>query len=111
VISLFYINALVAVKGGGIVKNKEDVMNTLKHFYDDLTFDASGENMIRDVKPTGWSGSGRVLTVLLNNEQVYFHKATLMRASVIMPVWGLMDYLKAKEMAAYFAELQNKTEA
>lgn len=106
-VSLFYLNTLVEVKGLGIVRNKEDVMNTLEFFYEDVTFDASKENMIRDVKPTGW-WPGRVVTVLLAGDSVYFNKTALAKGSSVSPISGWTDYLKAKEMAAYFVRLQTK---
>ena len=109
VVSLFFLNKLVKVNGKGIVRNKEDVMNTLKHFYTELTFEASEENIIRDVKPTFW-GPGRDLIVLLDGNDVYFHKASLMKGSSINPASGFTDNLKAKEIAKYFQELQAKSE-
>jgi hypothetical protein len=106
--SLFHLNILVKIKGQGIVKNKEDAMTTLQYFYKDLTFSASEENMIRDVKRSTFN-SGRDLIVLFEGEDVYFHKQMLMRGSSVFPLSGGTDNAKAIEIAKYFEELQAKS--
>jgi len=105
-VSAVFMNKMVKVEGKSILRNKEDVMNTLKYFYDDVTFGASEEDIIRDISTSGWFNSGRVITVLLNNNMVYFHKISLGRGGAMLPFYGPFDYTKAQEMAEHFKDIQ-----
>jgi hypothetical protein len=105
IFSFLFLNSLIKVKGQEPLTNKENAITTLKHFYKDLTFDASGENILRDVRASNFSG--RCITVLFYNESVYFHIATLGRSKVINPVPAIFNYFKCKEIASYFEKLQN----
>ncbi|WP_448699986.1 hypothetical protein ACFGVR_22770 [Mucilaginibacter sp. AW1-3] len=109
--SFVFLNKLVAVKGTKtMLKNREDVRKTLAHFYDDLTYNYNSKNIIRDVVPTKWS-NGRILTVIFDesNDNIYFHRATLIRGSSISPVSGWINYWKCKNLAKHFKELQAKS--
>ncbi|EHQ30408.1 hypothetical protein [Mucilaginibacter paludis] len=107
VISLVLLNTLVKVKGKKKLENKEDVMNTLHHFYDGLTFMASRTDVIRDIKRPDISGFGWCITVILKDDEVYFHKVTTTSRSPVSPIAVIPNYLKCKKIARYFQELQN----
>jgi hypothetical protein len=105
---LWQLSRLVKVKGKSIIRNKEDVINALKYFYDGLTFDASQPNVIRDIRLGVFFNTGRIITVILDDDDVYFNITTPGRGnSVIAPFSGTWNYYKCKEIAAHFLELQN----
>lgn len=99
----------VIVEGKTAITNKNDVVTTINHFYEYMVFNFDDEHLIRAIKING-AGYGRIITVLFYQDKVYFHKATLARNSK-SALSGLTDYLKCKEMAEYFVELQAKAEA
>lgn len=81
---------MIKVKGQQSLINKENAIAILKHFYEDLTFNASEENILRDVPVGGFNG--RRITSLFYNESVYFHIATLARGGVINPFPAIFNY-------------------
>ncbi|QKJ31882.1 hypothetical protein HQ865_19640 [Mucilaginibacter mali] len=104
--NLYYQNKLVKVDGVGLLWNKEDGMKTLREFYDDLTFDASVENIIRDIKLNEGFKNGRDIVVLLDDKTVYFHKSTFGRGNSPSSFFGIINYLKCKKIAERFQDIQ-----
>lgn len=106
IVSIYYQNKLVKVKGTGLLRNKEDIMITLRYFYKNASFDASEENIIRDIYRGNSVSAGRDVVVLLDNNIAYFHLTSLGRNNSILPLSGLYDYLKSKKIAAHFQKIQ-----
>ena len=103
--NFIYLNSLVKVQGQQPLINKENAIITLNHFYENLTFAESKENILRDVHQSN-GFSGRCITLLFHDENVYFHIATLGRADVINPVTAIFNYYKCKKIADTFLEKQ-----
>ncbi len=99
-------NKIIKVSGINPIINKEDAITTLKSFYDDLTFDVSSDNILRDYRPQRFFKAGRVITVIFHENDVYFHKITLGKGDRMYPINGPIDYLKTKDIAAHFLHLQ-----
>jgi len=81
----------------------------LLFFYDDLTFDENDANIFRHIKLKPPHMPGRVITVLFDNDIIYFHKITLGRGNA-MTLWTApIDYIKTQTIADHFEDLQNNS--
>jgi hypothetical protein len=108
ILSYVYTNKTIKVEGISPVINKEDAIKSLKYFYNDLTFDVSQDNILRDFRFSSFLKAGRIITVLFHGNDVYFHKTILGKGNSIYTISGPIDYLKTKEIAEYFLWLKIK---
>ena len=108
ILGLFLSRKIVKVKGTGLIQNKEDAIKTVNEFYPDRTFNDNSDNILRDYEAGGFSGGGRVITVLFNEQDVYFHKIVLGKGDSLWTLWGPADYSVSRSMADYFKYLQEK---
>jgi hypothetical protein len=106
--SIILFGKLFKVSGGTILQNKEDAINCIAEFYKDCNFNISRENILRDYHRGSGLRGGRVITIIFNNDEVYFHKMSLGRGDTMMAFYPLFDYFKTKEIAEYFQYLQFK---
>lgn len=108
-INLILSYKLVKVVAGNELKNKEDMINVLRYFYNDLTFGDSKQNILRDIRLSTYSSGGRVITVLFKDSDVYIHRTSLGKASSILH-FGIFNYYRCKTIAEEFKRMQTDRE-
>lgn len=101
-VNLFFNNLLVKIEGKTIVKNKEDILNTLDVFFPSYNFIINNDEMMRSFQPTGNPIWGRIITVLFKDDLIYLNITTLGKSN--SPTWihGLYNFIKTKRIANYY---------
>jgi hypothetical protein len=98
----FFKNAVVKIEGTNLEQNKQNIIDTLNAFYDDLEFQVDNGEILRSKKPSGKPIWGRMITVMFNNDEMLLNISTIGKHQDITVVHGYTNYLKAKKIAEYF---------
>lgn len=104
-LSIFYRNAFVIIKTGDLIQNKQKIKEALDAFYSDLNYQVNDELIIRSVTPVGSPIWGRIITILFDNDSIYLNITSLGKGNSTSFAHGLLNYLKARKIAAYYNSL------
>ena len=110
--NLVLMNALLKVPGTDIDNNRKNMVAAFNEVYDDLKMNDEGQVIIRSIKYSNnntkyyYSKREKVITILLDNKDVYLNITSLFRGDLPSPVNGWYNYLKCQQLARIFLSKQ-----
>lgn len=102
--NLVLFNRLICIKGLDSTSNKENVISLLDEIYDNIYLGKSDKNIIRAIQPPTDFTWGRIITVLLNGNEIYINFTTLGRGISLSPFNGFSNHVKCKRIAKAFID-------
>lgn len=105
-LSLLLLDRLVKIKGTDLYHNRKNIEEVLNCYFSNLIPEDCGKGVVRYIKPSGTSTWGRMITVLLDNDQVYLNITTLGRANSASVFHGLINYIKCRQIKKKFKQIQ-----
>jgi len=98
IISLYFMNKLVTVKGQQLEKKKNEIMSVLRDKYPDVSFTSGNPNLIRGKKEVGYLRE-RIITMILEENNIYINILNTYRGTGFSFFHGLFNYFKSQKLA------------
>ncbi|MES2426718.1 MAG: hypothetical protein V4560_07070 [Bacteroidota bacterium] len=99
---LYLMNKMVVVTGNSLESNKHCITETLEERYSGIEFSSENPNVITVQKPDGWIRRGKIITIILNNNDLYINTLSTARWGSLSSFLGPIDYFRSKSIAKSF---------
>lgn len=103
-VGLFLTNKLIKIQGYLFTSDKTSIINILSKRYPNINFSSGNPDLIRGQRAEGWTGRGKIISVILDEQDIYINVVSTFRGGVLSFIDAPFNYIASKRIARSFVD-------